>query len=435
MRRKVVSTWALATIVVGCAETSGSRSHDAMTLALARCDRERASDHELALGGAVLDRAALVAAVLARNPELDAARETWRAAAAGYTGAVALDDPIASYLVAPFTIGASVPFSQTIELRQKLPWPGKRKLAGAAVLADAEAAESDVETLRLDLAEATVNAFDDLYVAARALEVNAHHRELLARIEQSALAQYTVGHASQQDSLEARAETIALERERMMLETQHRAAVARINRLLRRRPDAELPRPPAKLDPAPVPAAGTDLHPRQRAATARIRARTADLAHAERGFYPDLELIATYDGFWDPWQQRIMVGIGVELPLRRDKRDAVVEQARAEQAKAAAELASVNDQLAEARDRARREVDEAAQALELYDHQLLPTSHARVDAALAGFRVGKNPFTTVVMAEHALRGVELDIERARADLDRKAAALDRAEGRVPGARR
>jgi outer membrane protein TolC len=403
-----------------------------MILKLARSDRERATSDDVVFGSAALDRKALVTAVLARNPDLDLARETWRAAAAGYASAVSLDDPMVSYAVAPFTIGSSVPFSQTLELRQKIPWPGKRKLAGDAVLADAEAAQADFETLRLDLAQATVDAFDDLYVAARALEVNTHHRELLERIEHSAVAQYTVGRGSQQDPLEARAEIIALDRERLMLETQQRAARARINRLLRRRADAELPAAPAKLDSEPVVAASTDLHPRQQAATARIRAREADIAHAERAFYPDLELMATYDGFWDPWQQRVMVGVGVEIPLQRDKRRAAVEMAHAEKAKATAELASVSDMLGEDRDRARREVNEATKALELYEKQLLPTTRARVDAALAGYTAGQNPFTTVVMAEHAFRGVELSVEQARAELDRKTAALDRAEGRIPG---
>jgi outer membrane protein, heavy metal efflux system len=431
----VVSSWAIAATLVGCVETTGARTYDAMILELSRSRPERASADDVVFGSAALDRRALVAAVLARNPNLAAARETWRAAAAGYASAVSLDDPMASYVVAPFTIGSSVPFSQTIELRQKLPWPGKRKLAGAAVLANAEAAEADFETLQLDLAQATVDAFDDLYVTTRALEVNTHHRGLLERIEKSALAQYTVGHGSQQDPLEARAEIIALDRERLTLDTQQRGARATLNRLLRRRADAELPAAPAKLAFEPVGPAGTDLHPRQRAATARIRAREADIAHAERASYPDFELMATYDSFWDPWQQRVMVGVGVEIPLQLGKRRAAVELARAEKAKATAELASVSDMLGEDRDRARREVDEATSALALYETQLLPTTRARVDAALAGFTAGQNPFTTVVMAEHAFRGVELDVEQARADLDRKTAALDRAEGRIPGAGR
>jgi len=39
------------------------------------------------------------------------------------------------------------------------------------------------------------------------------------------------------------------------------------------------------------------------------------------------------------------------------------------------------------------------------------------------------------MAEHELRDVELAIERMRAELDRRIAALDRLEGRIPGGAR
>lgn len=228
--------------VIGCAGAGSVRKRDAMVATLSRADRshEVAIEGELSVGGGSLDRAALVAAVLARNPELDVARETWRAAIAGYPSAVVLPDPMVSYEVAPFSIGSSVPFGQRIEVSQKLPYPGKRSLAGDAAIADAEAAHGDYETLRLELAEATVHAFDDYYVAARTLDVNHHHHELIERIQKSATAQYTAGRASQQDPLEAKGELISLDRERLMLETQQRTAVARINRLLRRVPDTKL---------------------------------------------------------------------------------------------------------------------------------------------------------------------------------------------------
>ncbi len=429
----VASSCAIAAALFGCAETSGLREHDAMIDALSRMERTPGDD--VVFGTAALDRKALVVAVLARNPELDVARETWRAATAAYPSAVALDDPMVSYALAPFSIGSAAPFGQTIELRQKLPWPGKRRLAGIAALADARAAEADLANAHLDLASATIDAFDDDYVAARALEVNQHHRALLERIESSAIAQYTVGHGSQQDTLEARAEIIALDRERLMLETQQRAAVAKLNRLLRRRADAELPPPPARLDVASPSDPTAGPHPRQRAAEARIRARQADVERARRMFYPDFELMASYDSMWDTWQHRWMVGVGIELPLQRAKRRAAAEMARAEQAKATAELISVTDMLAEDRDRTRREVEEAAKALALYEDQLLPTARARVDAAIAGFKAGQSPFSAVVMAEHALRGIELQLEQTRADLDRRTAAFDRAEGRMPGAAR
>jgi outer membrane protein TolC len=250
------------------------------------------------------------------------------------------------------------------------------------------------------------------------------------------MAQYTAGHASQQDPIEAHTHILELERERLMLEKQQRIAIVMLNRLLHRKPDAELPPPPARLVvAASTPAEAGHAHPKQVAASARIRARQADLDEANLAFYPDFEVMGSYDSMWNTWQHRWMIGIGIEIPLQRGKRRADLERARAEKAKAAAELSSVTSTLEEGRERARREVDEATKSLDLYEKQLLPTARERIDAALAGFTAGQNPFSTVVMAEHALRDVELAIERTRADLDHQLATLSRLEGRIPGGTR
>jgi outer membrane protein TolC len=441
IHRHARSCSVLVTALAGCVDGAHVRQHDNLYAALSRAesDHNRAAgldDASLVVNGA-LDRAAVVAAVLARNPDLDVARATWRAAVAAYPSAIALDDPMARYALAPISLGSDAPFGQQIEISQKLPWPGKRQLRGDAAIADAQAMQADYESLRLELAEAAVQAFDDDYIAVRALEINQHHRELLERIEKSALAQYTTGHASQQDPLEARTRIIELEREHLMLEKQRRVAVAMLNRLLRRKVDADLPPPPARLAVATSVAtsAATEshpAHPRQVAAAARIRARQADVDEASLAFYPDIEVMGSYNSMWDTWQHRWMFGIGIEIPLQRGKRDADRERARAEQARATAELASVTTMLEEGRERARREVEDSTRALELYDKQLLPTARERVDAALAGFTAGQNSFSTVVMAEHELRDVELAIERTRVDLDRQFATLARLEGRIPG---
>lgn len=453
MRSSLLSIPILA--IAGCAgaSTAGARTHDAMIAQLRALERERspasAADRDpadtLALGG-TLDRAALVSAVLGRNPEADAAREAWRAATASYAPAVAIADPMLTYAVAPLSISGDVAFGERVELAQKLPYPGKRALAGDAAVAGAEAARADYRLLRLQLAEATVSAFDDYYVSAHALEVNEHHRAMLERIHRSATAQYAVGRAAQQDPIEAESEIIALDRERLMLTSQQRAAIARINRLLHRPADAPLPPPPATLelaaprpgleradprDRAPVGAAGDEVDPTT-AARARVRVRTAELSSAERAFYPDLELMASYDSMFADWQHRFTVGIAIEIPLWREGRRGSVERARATLAGAAAELEAIQGTLAEERDRARREVDEAAAALELYERRAVPNARARVDAALAGFTAAQTPFSAVINAERALREVELAVERARADLDRRIAALDRVLGRLPG---
>lgn len=421
--------------LAACAGGNAAREHDAMIGQLTRVERDRLVGEDVAIGTEVLDRGALVAAVLARNPDLDAARATWRAEAAAYPAAVALEDPMVSYAVAPFSIGANVPFGQRVELSQKLPYPGKRRAAGEMAIAGAEVAGADYDALRLEIAETTVHAFDDYYVAARALEVNTQHRELIERIHKNAIAQYTAGRASQQDPLEAEAALIALDRQRLTLATKLRTATARINRLLRRPADAPLPPPPKRLE-IPVPLApGTARHPKLVAADARIRGRAAEIEGANREFYPDLELMASYDSMWSDWHHRYMIGVGISIPLQRSRRDASVERARAERARAVAELTSATDVLDEERDRAQRELAEAKAALELDETRSLPTARSRIDAALAGFTTGQNTFSTVVMAERALRDVELQIEQSRADLDRRIATLDRLSGRIAGGAR
>jgi cobalt-zinc-cadmium efflux system outer membrane protein len=93
-----LARWSPALVAVaGCVAGGGAGPHDALVAAVARAESERArvpplEDASLVVDGA-LDRAAVVAAVLARNPDLDAARDGWRAAVAAYRPAVALDDP------------------------------------------------------------------------------------------------------------------------------------------------------------------------------------------------------------------------------------------------------------------------------------------------------------------------------------------------------
>ncbi|HEY0481908.1 MAG TPA: TolC family protein [Kofleriaceae bacterium] len=418
-------------LLASCAAPPGLREHDAMVAALRGLERDRPAPAADPVLGSPLDRAALVAAVLARNPDIEAARQTWRAAVAAYPAAVALADPMLTYELAPLSITGDAPYGQRVQVSQKLPFPGKRALAGAAALAEADAARADHQTLRLALAEAAVVAFDDYYVAARAIDVNTHHRAMVEQIEASARAQYTVGRSGQQDVLEAEGEVIALDRERLMLDTQQRAAIARINRLLRRAPDAALPPPPDAIaaTTAAPPDAAIVQDPKA-AAEARVRQRGAELASAERAFYPDLELMAGYDSMFADWQHRFTLGVAIEIPLERRGRRGAVERARAALAAATAELTSVGDVLAEDRDRARREVDEARDALALYLQRAVPNARARVDAALAGFTAGQTAFASVMAAERALREVELGLERARADLDRRTAALERLSGRI-----
>src|SRR5205085_452952 len=114
-----------------------------------------------------------------------------------------------------------------------------------------------------------------------------------------------------------------------------------INGLLHRAPHLALPPAPAQLDLAYAPQGTSEQlqelaltrRPQREAARARIRHGQAKVAVAEREFYPDFEVMASYDSMWDMPEHRWMAGVMVNVPIQRGRRRAAVEAAQAETAR------------------------------------------------------------------------------------------------------
>ena len=426
----------------GCGASSQERRYDGMLVDIRRAEQRppQGDGGELFAGATTLDRAALVEAVLTRNPNVEAARQAWRAALAEYPQATSIEDPMLSYGVAPLSLSGDVPFGQRVELSQKLPWPGKRRLAGEAALAEAEAARGELEAVRLELALMASNMYDDLYVAARAIEINEQHVELLKQFKKAAEAQYVAGKASQQDPLQAEVELAHLEHDRILLEAERDVVVAQLNGLLRREPGEPLPPPPAEETTADLPAAESralaeqalSARPEVQVQSARLRGARAEIDAARRESYPDVELMGSYDSMWDMPEHRWMVGIGINIPLQRGRRRAAVDKAEAMSARARSEDRKLRDQIRVEVERAALRAREGAHIVRVVEERLLPAARDQVAAARAGFVAGKNEFVALIAAENNLRQVELELHHARADLSRRRASLDRALGRIPG---
>jgi cobalt-zinc-cadmium efflux system outer membrane protein len=435
---------AVLPVLAGCATTISSQHDYASMLGeLRQGDRARAEGEArvaAAVSAVQLDRRVLIDAVLGANRDVEAMRQGWRAALVEVSAAGALDDPRASYELAPFSIGSSnARFGQRIELSQKLPWPGKRALAKDAAVADAAVMPGDLRAAQLEVATLASQLYDDAYLNARAREVNDQHRVLVEQMKKVAEARMASGRGSTQDALQAEVELGHLEHDRVMLETEQLTIAARINGLLHRDPAAALPPPPPELSLPSAPATAASLaqlavegRPQREAADARVRAGEARVRVAERAYYPDVEIMGSYDSMWDMPEHRWMVGVAIDVPVQRSKRDADASAARARVAQAQAIRDRTVDDIRVEVTRAHREIEEAIHVVHLYDTRLLPAARAQVEAALAGFTTGQNDFPAVISAERGLREVQLATFRAHADAWRRQAALDRAIGRVPG---
>jgi outer membrane protein, heavy metal efflux system len=253
-----------------------------------------------------------------------------------------------------------------------------------------------------------------------------------------ATARYAAGLASQQDPLEAEAELAHLLHDGVLLRSQLAIVEAEINALLHRPPAAVLPSPPPELSVPPFDDAGVEAEaleaqafaqrPELRRAEAATRARQAELELAKLSGRPDFAVSASYNSMWTDPEHRWMVGASMTLPVWRGRVAAAVAMAEASLAQAKTEYDARQDEV-------RRDVAlalvrsrEAHHVLELFRSRLLPVAKDRVQAALAGFRSGKNDFLALIEAERGLRSVKLEYHQALSDVYRRRAELDAALG-------
>lgn len=387
-----------------------------------------------------MERHALVAAVLARNPGIAAARQAWEAVLERVPQATSLDDPMASYSVAPLSIASDdVRFGDVLRVGQRLPFPGTLRLRGEVAEAEGASAGQRVEEVRLRLAKMASLLFDHYYLVSRALAINAEHVRLLEDFQRIATARYAAGLAPQQAPIQAEVEAAHLLHREVVLETDRRTVVAQLNALLHRNPREPLPPPPADLPLADLPDGAEEAltrallraRPELEAQRAEIEARRASVELAELDFYPDFEVMTSYNSMWGMPEHRWMVGVGVNLPIWRDRIRARVAEAEARLGSAESEFLRLEDRVREEVEVALQELQEALHVVGLYRNRVLPAARDQIAAARAGFETGANTMLSLIDAERSLRTAELNYYQALADASTSRAELDRALGRLP----
>ena len=377
----------------------------------------------------------LVTLVLQLNPGIAELNAAAQAAALNVEPAGSLDDPEFSYAFAPRTFGREGQgLNQKIELSQRIPWPGTLAAREKAAQLSALAASEGVGALRLHVAALARGAYAEWYFTHRALDIHESTHNLLEELRSVVETRYAAGLALQQDVLQIELEQLYLHRHGLLLAKQREAARAQINALLNRQPQAQVPEPGPVLTPkniAPLEIMqnyALQAHPELRALDARIGSHMAQVTVAEKALWPDLRFTAGYNSLWDEADKRPIIGISINVPLNRSKRKADVDRANWEVRRTQSRLANQRAQLLGELVRARAEVVESLESVQLYENSLLPLADEFLNAALADYQSGAGDFSSVIAAEkHRLSAAE-ELERNRADYIRRSAELDRWAG-------
>ncbi len=405
----------------------------------------------------------LIRHALSANPALRAADSRVRAAAAQVPQAGARPDPMLMVGLTNFPIGhpgfSDFMTMKTVGVRQTFPYPGKLGRMTEAARQELEAVRARASATRLDVVRQVREMYYDLVQADQLYEVVIRNQRLLVGLMQATEASYRVGRSGQEDVLRARVEGTRLSDEAAALVEGRRAALARLNALLDRPSETPVASPHF---PAPIlRAAVADTAKRIHFTSARPGARVSDsplpaldslqslaLAHspvlaerdaeqaaqtarvelARKATLPDVDVSLQYGqrtGFTD------MVSATISIPLAiqagRKQRQAVLQSE--------ADLAAVEAESRSAANTVRARVAELAATLErdrtqlaLYTTAILPEARGALEAATAGFQVGRTDFQALLDRQATLYNYEMDFTRALTDFAKSLAALDQTIG-------
>jgi outer membrane protein TolC len=321
-----------------------------------------------------------------------------------------------------------------VELTQTLPWPGKLRLRGDAATKTAEAERGNLALRRLQLRTVALSYYAQWNYIHQAITINERNSALVDELRRVAEARYAAGITNQPDVLLAEVELQHIRHRSVQLRRQMATLRAQINTLLNRSTTADIGLSNALPPPTAIPDFDTlrlialSQHPGLTAAEQRIAASRDREQLADKDFYPDFKLFTGYNSLWDETAKRWVVGIGINLPLGRDKYRAARDESRANTVGWQSELDELRSQVLGDLEEARVLVNEALHTIALYEHDLLPRTAESLSATRAAYGAGGGRFSELISAEQVHLDAELSLQRARTDYQIAKAALENALG-------
>ena len=384
---------------------------------------------------------ALVAEALKQNPEIDAARQRWRAAQERAPQARALDDPefkieLFNY---PNRLDPDASANTIFGLSQRFPFPGKLSLREGMAVKEAEMAASLLRAKEREVAAQVKSAYYEVFLAHKAIEIHHQQTDILKDFFAIANARFRAGKGTQVDVLKSAVELSKLENELPVLEQQKETAKAKLNLLLSRAPQSPLGEPVGPSGPAEPGKRPALEELQQLAVQSRPELRAVDLdiarsrtatALAQKQYYPDFNvMVERYQNFGARDGFGGMVTMSLPFSFwTKPKYDAGVREAAANQdaAKAAYE-ALKNQVLFEIKDLLAK-IEAAEKLITLYRTTVIPQAQQTLESARAGYQVGKTEFLAMLDAQRAIKDFQLDYYRSLTAFEQRRAELERAVG-------
>ncbi|CAM2009049.1 TolC family protein [Acanthopleuribacter pedis] len=369
--------------------------------------------------GPPADLAPYFAEMRQNHPAYRAADLRYQAALAAVPAATALPDPQVSLGIFVEEVQTRVgPQKQRLGVRQGLPWPGKRALAGEVAAAEAEVLAARREGVARDLEKQFKQAFAGYFYLGRAVAITAEHLALLEDLERVVTDRYETSAAHYNDLIRIQMEIEQLGERLASQKAAAQPVRAQLNTLLGRPLDAPFAFPPALPAVASLPELkGTDAraviaqhHPDLQVLAAhqaknRTKVALADLQRRP-DFHVGLDWINTGEAVMpntrgsgvDP----VLLSVGVNLPLWRKKNRAAVDRARFTLEAVESQQRDVGTRAESLLQQALFQRDDAERKMDLFGERLVPKARESLAVITSDFQTGAGSYLDLIEAEQDL---------------------------------
>lgn len=385
--------------------------------------------------GGQLFLSTLIEELCTHSPEIKAARQRWESAEAVVPQVQTLPDPRLQLGYQRMPMVPPVVEGVMYGIGQEIPFPGKLKLKGEVAQRDAERLEQEYNAIRLRLVAALKQAYFDLHFVHKSIDIVERNKALLTQFEKTAKARYSVGQAAQQDVFRAQVEISRVLDRLAVLDQQKESLHAAINRLLNRPPDGPLGTPEEvrstllTLPLQELNRRANEFSPALLATAKSIDRSERAVLLAKRQFYPDFDVTALgirNDKINDNGYQ-VMVGIKIPLFYETKQKQGVRE--------AVANLEGAREDFAAARQDLLFQVKDgfiqaqrAERLITILRDAIIPQATLGLQAAQAGYAVGKVDFLTLLNSLLTLQDSQLELHSEIVSHEKALARLEAVTG-------
>lgn len=350
----------------------------------------------------------LVSELKQRNPEIQAARYRFEAAAKRPSQAGSLPDPKLTLS----NLGVGRPISalnrsdfayRGIGVTQEFPFPGKLALASEQAKREADA---DRQMYIAALQDATARlkvAYFEWASLVKQIEITGRSKDLLQRFEEITRSRYSVGKGIQQEVLKAQVEISSLAQELEILRQKRASVEAQIQYLLGRQREAPLGEP-AELrlsvldaDLQRLLSAAEKNSPRVRAQEFLIDSRAVGVERSKKEYRPDFAVSFQSQHTGSNFPDYYMATAEVKLPLYFWRKQRFgTEEAESKLREARESFRSTRQEAAYLVKEQFLSAKSSERLLDLYKSGTIPQATLALDSTTSAYEVGKVDFLTLL---------------------------------------